>query len=180
MVNLIFFCCSSKNDIRPGLTFSTSEKRKLDEYKKQQDDSNKKVKSAREQESDLREKGLETAISPQNMGFKMMQKMGYKPGTSLGFSSPGILEPIKVSIKTSNAGVGKEAVPQKVMERRKAYNSKIDTMQKAFQTCILEKNARKKLMNDISIGQRICEELDFRAVCQLYHNLIMYTQNIIY
>ena len=74
----------ASEDIRPGVAMSRQakrahelEKRKL-ELKKHQKE-NKKLS----QKERLTE-GLNTAIDSSNKGFAMLQKMGYKPGTSLG------------------------------------------------------------------------------------------------
>lgn len=65
--------------------------------KRQAEMDKKKMAKDREQRSRHRpmkevqrerlQEGLSTAISSSNKGFAMLQKMGYKPGTSLGKDS---------------------------------------------------------------------------------------------
>lgn len=43
-----------------------------------------RTKSRFQLEAETRQQALETAIAPSNKGFAMMQKMGFKPGMSLG------------------------------------------------------------------------------------------------
>lgn len=38
---------------------------------------------------------VDTAISDKNVGHKLLQKMGWKAGESLGKSQAGILEPVR-------------------------------------------------------------------------------------
>ena len=73
--------------MRPGLVLGHSNKRKIEIEKKRKNkheinkQTNKPIKVI--QEERLKE-GLDTALSSSNKGFAMLQKMGYKPGSSLG------------------------------------------------------------------------------------------------
>ncbi|XP_013786884.1 G patch domain-containing protein 11-like [Limulus polyphemus] len=80
-----FVTVPQENDIRPGLVFNHSLKRKH-ELEKQQIES-KKInfqKPIKQLEEENRLKGLSNALPENNKGFAMLQKMGYKPGMSLG------------------------------------------------------------------------------------------------
>lgn len=70
--------------------YSHSSKRQaeLDKKKRQKDgEHRRKLKPMKEEQQERLEEGLTTAISSSNKGFCMLQKMGYKPGTSLGKQS---------------------------------------------------------------------------------------------
>jgi len=45
-------------------------------------------------------------LNDRNKGFKMLKKMGWKPGQSLGKRSSGMLEPIAVTLKLDKSGLG--------------------------------------------------------------------------
>ena len=45
-------------------------------------------------------------ISTQNVGFKLMAKMGWQEGTGLGKSQTGIVEPITATVRIDRAGLG--------------------------------------------------------------------------
>uniref|UniRef100_A0A182K6P4 G-patch domain-containing protein n=1 Tax=Anopheles christyi TaxID=43041 RepID=A0A182K6P4_9DIPT len=45
-------------------------------------------------------------ISEQNVGFQMLQKQGWNPGTALGVSMEGILEPIVAKKRKGKSGLG--------------------------------------------------------------------------
>nr|CAH7720951.1 unnamed protein product [Callosobruchus chinensis] len=49
---------------------------------------------------------VDESISKENKGFKMLQKMGWKEGESLGKENEGIVEPIKVIANQGKTGIG--------------------------------------------------------------------------
>lgn len=54
---------------------------------------------------------LNKPISVENKGFQLLQKMGYKPGSSLGKNTSeqqGLKEPIKIDLKRGRGGLGKK------------------------------------------------------------------------
>ncbi|KAM0873737.1 hypothetical protein ACQ4PT_037875 [Festuca glaucescens] len=55
----------------------------------------------------LEQASVDTQLSSSNIGFKLMQKMGWK-GKGLGKNEQGILEPIKAGIRDAKLGVGKQ------------------------------------------------------------------------
>jgi len=78
------FVCES-NNVKPGLPKidSVSRKHKL-ETKHQEAIERNKVKPIKVQEHERREEGMSKALDNTNIGFALLQKMGYKQGTGLG------------------------------------------------------------------------------------------------
>ncbi|RZB49912.1 G patch domain-containing protein 11 [Asbolus verrucosus] len=152
-----------EQDIRPGLVFNRTTKRQYELEKKKKEIEAKRPKSNREREEELREKGLNTAISSENKGFKMLEKMGFKQGQSLGKTQSGLKEPIKIELKSSKSGIGveshfKERIKKK-MERNDDYlKKKLNDFQ--FNNKI--KQARRFLEKDFYTAQKTCEDLDCR------------------
>lgn len=66
--------------------FSTSQAAKQieRERKQRESDEKNKVKPKKVLENENRIEGLKTALSTNNKGFALLQKMGYKPGMVLG------------------------------------------------------------------------------------------------
>ncbi|KAJ3671093.1 hypothetical protein LUZ60_008519 [Juncus effusus] len=56
---------------------------------------------------DLEQASIETELTSSNIGFKLLQKMGWK-GKGLGKNEQGIVEPIKANVRDSKLGVGKQ------------------------------------------------------------------------
>jgi hypothetical protein len=50
---------------------------------------------------------LETHIGESNMGYRLVQKMGWKSGTGLGKDGQGRLEPVPLALKDDNMGLGR-------------------------------------------------------------------------
>jgi len=105
-------------------------------------------------EEENRTIGLETALPETNKGFKMMAKLGYRPGTGLGTTSNGIVEPISVEIRTKKEGLGsrdtaKFAIPQLTAESVAEFKARLGSQ-----------FAEKKLQAQIVKAQNVAEELD--------------------
>lgn len=161
---LLLFISETK-DIRPGLLFNKSQKRTHELYKKQVTDTFKKPKTYKEQEKETREKGLSTAISADNIGFKLLQKMGYKEGKSLGKSDAGIKEPINVVLKESTSGVGREKHIEEIIKKKSKFTEQDLVMrEKEYLAARHDKITRNLLRGDFFKSQRTCEELDEREV----------------
>ncbi|XP_017770606.1 PREDICTED: G patch domain-containing protein 11-like [Nicrophorus vespilloides] len=138
-------------------------KRKQDQ--RQHEMFKKKIKSVlpkkAETEAAAREAGLKNAISEDNKGFKMLQKMGYKPGSGLGIRNTGIIEPINVIVKTNNSGVGaKSSIRIKKEKNRQIKEEEAKKLEAEFRKAIQEKSRLKSLFTFFRKAQTACEHLD--------------------
>lgn len=159
--NLSFY---SKDDIRPSLLLH-HEKRKLDMYKKKHEYANKKQKSMSELERENRDKGLNTAIAKDNKGFKLLEKMGFRPGESLGRSRSGIKEPIDIVLKQGTSGVGRESHLREVITQKQQQKIKnLKHYETQFRLANKERKNLAQIRRDFFNAQKICEELDYRTV----------------
>lgn len=92
LLHVIFF--SVVADIRPGLLKSHSDIRNFQALKRKRelDELNKmKNPNIRVLECEKRKEGLEKPLEQSNKGFALLQKMGYKPGDSIGKSGKFLL-----------------------------------------------------------------------------------------
>lgn len=71
-------------DVRPGLLSLKSSREKQQEHKHQEKNTKNVTKPRNVLEKEKREEGLGSALSSQNKGFALLQKMGYKPGMAIG------------------------------------------------------------------------------------------------
>lgn len=76
------FVCQS-NDVTPGLPQVDKRKHQVDTRHQQANERNK-VKPIKEREQESRDEGMSKALDDTNIGFALLQKMGYKKGTGLG------------------------------------------------------------------------------------------------
>ncbi|XP_066986189.1 G patch domain-containing protein 11 [Macrobrachium rosenbergii] len=159
--------CTGSNDIRPGLVHSHAAKRKINmEKKKKEKDSKHKIsfRSVKEVQKERLEEGLNTALNSSNKGFSLLQKMGYKPGTSLGKEGQGRLEPVSVDLKQDRVGLGWQqmiADYKKKKEERK-LKKKTENVVDPEEYRARKRNERqeKSLWHDLRKSQRICYEMD--------------------
>ncbi|CAL5028974.1 unnamed protein product [Urochloa decumbens] len=56
----------------------------------------------------LEQASVHTQLNASNVGFRLLQKMGWKTGKGLGKNEQGILEPIRADIRDAKLGVGKQ------------------------------------------------------------------------
>ncbi|CAD6264336.1 unnamed protein product [Miscanthus lutarioriparius] len=56
----------------------------------------------------LEQASVHTQLTASNVGFRLLQKMGWKTGKGLGKNEQGILEPIRADIRDAKLGVGKQ------------------------------------------------------------------------
>ncbi|KAI8849190.1 hypothetical protein BC829DRAFT_392143 [Chytridium lagenaria] len=77
--------------------------------------------------------GLDVPIDDRNLGFKLLQKMGWSVGKGLGKNLQGRVDPIPVSLKLDTTGVGKETQMNEAhvesTARRKALESEVIGME---------------------------------------------------
>lgn len=161
-------------DVRPGLVYSRQVKRKH-EAEKKRSESNKlhKTKSRKELEEESRNAGLQNAISSNNKGFALLQKMGYKPGMKLGAqkessTNSGLSEPMKIQIKMDRGGLGREEEIRKRIAEREERRSKIkvykeeetERLTQEFRERMRNKTFMRNLMGDLRKIQKVCQQLD--------------------
>ena len=147
------------------------DKKTFDLKKVKKDEKVEKVKSYKQLQEDIRETGLKTQISSDNLGFKLMAKMGYKKGQGLGKNNTGRIEPISVKLKSNRGGLGKEAREKERKERKmKAQLAAMKARQKAGE--ILQEDFRFRMRNqfksktftrDLYKSQKVCHTLDSNA-----------------
>ncbi|XP_045598202.1 G patch domain-containing protein 11 isoform X1 [Procambarus clarkii] len=163
------FLSVGKDDIRPGLMYSHSSKRQAEMEKKKRKKDNEqrsRFKSVKEVQKERLEEGLGTAISSSNIGFSMLQKMGYTPGTSLGKQNQGRLEPVSVEVKSDRVGLGWQEMikdHRKKREERKLQKRskhKDDADPEKFRARLHLQRIEKFIQQDLKKSQRICHQMD--------------------
>nr|CAD7448124.1 unnamed protein product [Timema bartmani] len=148
-------CYSIPNDVRPGLIRDHSLQRQaeMDKKKQQTNMKNKEhFRSHRAVELERREEGLSSALSNNNKGFALMQKMGYKPGSGIGKSGTvnlllscflflflisqsvsffalvvvgsGRVEPVTIALKTDRQGIGRETALRRLAVEKAAIRQR--------------------------------------------------------
>jgi len=147
--------------VRPGLLFKSSDKRKHEELKRKEKIQDKRMKMQQMEEVN-RAAGLSKEIGADNKGFKMLEKMGFKPGGSLGKRAGNcgeLKEPIRIEIKRGRGCLGQESVVQEKQKKREALGD-VDSFRERLQVS----SAAAQTSSDLARAQRICQTLDQKAV----------------
>lgn len=120
----------SKRQKKLNKGLSWQEQRKIERERQQQ----------KEDEQTLAK--CETAIPPSNVGFKLLQQMGYNPGSALGKDGSGRAEPVGLNIRRSRAGLGRES-PAKEKARRE--QSQAERMHRKEEDLMVDFGSRQKM-----------------------------------
>ena len=154
-------------DVRPGLVFKASTKRKIEvEQKKKVLIERGRMKPQNVLEQERRAEGLKSAIPAGNKGFAMLCKMGYDPGRGLGKTGEGRLEPVGVEIKLDRGGLGREAVLAEIDKRKKEMRAARVSAAGAsvsiseFRNRMRNQAAQKLVAADLGKSQRVCLRID--------------------
>ncbi|KAL8585400.1 hypothetical protein ACOMHN_063178 [Nucella lapillus] len=155
-------------DKRPGLSSSRTAKEIEREKKQKEANEKNKVKPKRVLEQEKRTEGLSTAISTNNKGFSLLQKMGYKPGMSLGKKGTGRVEPVPIQLKTDRGGLGKEAESKRKAAEMQAMRStmavkrqRVERKQKeSFVQQMSSQFASKTVGKDLQTSRTACHHMD--------------------
>lgn len=123
-------------------------------------------------EAEQRQEGLAAAIPSSNIGFKMLQQMGYKPGVALGKSGQGATEPINVDVKVNRTGLGRDRVvaEEKVLKAKvkalvqERKRLKVDELREGFQERRRGTWQSRKLVSDYRKAYTALLQLEERAL----------------
>ena len=123
-------------------------------------------------EAEHREEGLAAAIPASNIGFKMLQQMGYKPGVALGKHGQGATEPINMDVKVNRTGLGRDRVvaEEKVVKAKvkaliqERKRQKVEELREGFQERRRGTWQSRKLVGDYRKACTALLQLEERAL----------------
>ncbi|XP_028517382.1 G patch domain-containing protein 11 isoform X2 [Exaiptasia diaphana] len=138
------------------------------EAKHEQDKERNKVKPMKQREQENREEGMAKALDSSNIGFALLQKMGYKQGTGLGKEGTGRAEPIPISLKADRGGLGRDNhlkrqndIKKTILEEKTKKKIKVEQrLREDFRKHMSNKFVDKKVQSDLYKSQKACEQLD--------------------
>jgi hypothetical protein len=117
-------------------------------------------------------RGLETEIAQDNIGFKLLAKMGFKHGDALGQTTKdqGLTVPIPITLKTGKSGLGgftedyEELTPSLKKRRGESETQDMDaqlTVKKdQFKASLLSKYEEKRVSADVHKSRKVIEQMD--------------------
>lgn len=155
-----------KQQEKRAKTYAELRKEAARESERLQEENKKMFMRNREEEA--RKEGLSKALTKENKGFQLLQKMGFVPGSSLGKAEVGLIEPIAVDVRTKRYGLGatemvQERVKQSEIEFEeylKDRDETIRTTEEQFHNQASRDFSRKHLAKDLKDSMAACEVLD--------------------
>jgi len=107
-------------------------------------------KTEEEKAKEARNSGLERKIDRQNVGYRLMSKMGYKDGMRLGGLYKGLSEPIKPILKNDTKGLGKVRAEIEEFRRLAKGRREQDRQTRGmWQSSIAQKQKVKRLQKEV-------------------------------
>jgi hypothetical protein len=100
--------------------------------------------------SHLEQATLDTQLSSSNVGFRLLQKMGWK-GKGLGKDEQGIVEPIKAGVRDAKLGVGKQ-------EQDDFYTAEENIQRKKLEV-ELEETEEQAKKREVYLNASVCNPL---------------------
>ncbi|KAI8899103.1 hypothetical protein BC833DRAFT_619723 [Globomyces pollinis-pini] len=147
------------NDLSQPESYQKKRQRILNEQMQKSYIKPKKVKL----QEDLNE-SLALPLPPENKGFKLLSKMGYKPGMSLGKQSDAIVEPIGFTLKSDKQGIG--LIDNTVTERVESIESKrlkeklLKEKQSKFVSTMSNRYEERQLIEDLEKLRNAAMDMD--------------------
>lgn len=92
------------------------------------DEAQRKAKRPKKNATENLNAGLDQQLPEDNVGFKMLTKMGFKAGGGLGKGQSGRADPIPLTIKQDKAGLGR--VSKKQQRRGAAQQAEAEALQR--------------------------------------------------
>ncbi|KAF2435656.1 G-patch-domain-containing protein [Tothia fuscella] len=124
-------------------------------------------KTKQEREADAaaaRDAALSTSLNTSNKGFKMMAKLGYKPGTTLGKAEHARIEPIGVVIKENRGGIGHDSEKKrKIRGELEEAAKRVKVEEVGYRERVRQEREEKRVGGQLVGAQKIAEGLDMEA-----------------
>jgi len=140
----------------------TSIQRRVRKQREAQLKGRTKSKAEREnEEREAREAALATSMDTSNKGFKMMTKLGYKPGGTLGQSENARTEPIELSLKEGRGGIGMDSEKKRKFREHVEHEAKrVKAEEGDYRERLRQEREEKRLEGQTFGAMKVAEKLD--------------------
>ncbi|KAI9243667.1 G-patch domain-containing protein [Phascolomyces articulosus] len=124
---------------------------------------------------------MESHIPESNMGYRLLQKMGWKAGQGLGSNGQGRIDPIRIDIKEDVLGVGK-AEEEAAYHVSSTAKRKIMGSEKQLEETTEERMLRETKVKEHEMVQEELREVKRAFYCELcdkqYSKIAEYEQHL--
>ncbi|RUS20785.1 hypothetical protein BC937DRAFT_94379 [Endogone sp. FLAS-F59071] len=147
-------------DAETSSSHTYSQRRKQELRKQQQ---RGYIKSRKELEMEARELGLQKQIGEDNKGMKILKKMGFNNGMTLGKTTKenGLKVPIVVELKSGRKGIGLETIEKrKANEELEMALAKRREVDQNFLGSMVDRFNEGRTRRRIKAAAHLCQSLD--------------------
>lgn len=124
---------------------------------------------------------METHIPESNIGYKLLQKMGWQVGRGLGSQGQGRIDPIRIELKDDSLGVGKAEEYSSTHVSTTAKRKALDSEKQLEETEIQKMEREYQVEKKQAIAQEL-KEVKRAFYCELcdkqYKNISEYEQHL--
>ncbi|EPB83112.1 hypothetical protein HMPREF1544_10150 [Mucor circinelloides 1006PhL] len=124
---------------------------------------------------------METHIPENNIGYKLLQKMGWQAGKGLGSQGQGRIDPIRIELKDDSLGVGKAEEYTSTHVSTTAKRKALDSEKQLEETEIQKMEREYQVEKKQAIAQEL-KEVKKAFYCELcdkqYKNISEYEQHL--
>ncbi|KAI8339948.1 hypothetical protein BC941DRAFT_318413, partial [Chlamydoabsidia padenii] len=124
---------------------------------------------------------METHLPSHNMGYRLLQKMGWKQGTGLGRLGQGRTDPIRIDLKQDSLGIGKAEQDQEYIESSASKRKALDSEKQLGETTVERQQREDKATKQYEIQQEL-KNVKRAFYCELcdkqYNKISEYDQHL--
>ncbi|XP_010918538.1 uncharacterized protein [Elaeis guineensis] len=120
----------------------------------------------------LEQASLDTQLTSSNIGFRLLQKMGWK-GKGLGKDEQGIIEPIKTGIRDSKLGVGKQEQDDFFTAEENVQRRKLDIELEETEELVKKREVLAEREQKIQTEVKEIKKVFFCDLCNKQYKLAM-------
>ncbi|MCO5584365.1 hypothetical protein L7F22_038291 [Adiantum nelumboides] len=117
------------------------------------------------------------SLTASNVGFRLLQKAGWREGSGLGVSEQGRLEPVDVFVKNDKRGLGAKVICRKMVTRSNGAPEILKAKgTEGNKKRVISRKALKKLKKESEVERRLQEQLlqpweeKLKRRCIYWHN----------
>lgn len=112
---------------------------------------------------------LQKEISANNKGFKMLQKMGFKPGEKIGRNDSGLKAPVQIVLKNDKKGLGSSDSKWKYesLQEKKQKEELRSVLHQDYRAAKNDSHIRGMVETDLKKARSTCMSLDETHLIQM-------------
>jgi hypothetical protein len=113
----------------------------------------------------MEDSSQDSSIQSSNVGFKMLQKMGWKEAGGLGKEGKGIIAPIEATQHAGQVGIGKDEEYNKILDEATRERKKLDVEIEQSEEVVQQRKDNAERSNQIEENVKNMHKEFFCEIC---------------